>query len=157
MRWFVVIPTVGAFLVATMAATCIRGGCPYCSKRCDCTRTPSPPGATTLGVTTCRLDCSLSPAARAERIKLFDKQLRPRLRTVRELSDGYSLGFASDDSVIMDLASWIRDERKCCRFLDYRLRVERNSDVVWFEATGDPQAKTVLADMLKKCGVKLKP
>jgi hypothetical protein len=99
----------------------------------------------------------LSPAARAERIKLFDKQLRPRLRTVRELSDGYSLGFASDDSVIMDLASWIRDERKCCRFLDYRLRVERNSDVVWFEATGDPQAKTILADMLKKCGVKLRP
>ena len=72
---------------------------------------------------------------------------------MRELADGYALGFVSDDSVIMDLAAWIRDERKCCRFLDYCIRVERNSNLVWFEATGDANAKVTLAEMMKECGV----
>src|SRR6202035_487217 len=112
MRWIVAVPAIGTFLAAGMAATCLSGACPVCSGRCDCLPISSPAEATS-----CRLDCLLSPSARAERRKTFEKTLRPRVRQVRELADGYALGFVSDDSVIMDLAAWIRDARKCCRFL----------------------------------------
>jgi hypothetical protein len=148
MRWIVVVPSIGAFLAAAVTATCLLGDCPACSDRCDCIPTGSGAKATS-----CRLDCLLSPSARAERLKTFEKTLRPRVRQVRELADGYALGFLSDDSVIMDLAAWVRDERKCCRFLDYCIRVERNSNLVWFEATGDANAKATLAEMMKECGV----
>jgi hypothetical protein len=151
MRWFVVIVTSGLFLAAAMAATCRLGACPLCSRGCG--RIPT---ISSTEAKACRLDCLLSPAGRTERRKTFEKILRPRIQQVRELSDGYALGFASEDSIIMDLAAWIRDERKCCRFLDYCIRVDRNSNRVWFEATGDAQGKERLAEMMRECGVPLK-
>jgi hypothetical protein len=148
MRSFVILLTIGLFLAAAMAATCRLGACPLCSEDCSCTSKTSPAGAKA-----CRLDCLLSPSGRAERRKAFEKTLRPRIQQVRELADGYALGFESDDSIIMDLAAWIRDERKCCRFLDYCIRVDRNSNRVWFEATGDAQGKERVAEMMRECGV----
>jgi hypothetical protein len=158
MRWIV---SMSVTRTAFIAASCLWAVCPFCAGACAAKGPGSadrfPSGKTVHSdEKSCRMDCQLSPAGRAERHKLFVTSLRPRIRTVRELPNGYALGFPSDDSIIMDLAAWIRDERKCCSFLDYQLRVERNSPLVWFEASGTPNAKKKLAEMLTNGGVKLK-
>jgi hypothetical protein len=67
---------------------------------------------------------------------------------MHELDSGYALRFAAEDAIISELAKWVRDERKCCGFLEYCIRVESNGGPVWLEVTGDDEGKGFIAKAL---------
>jgi hypothetical protein len=45
-------------------------------------------------------------------------------REVRELPDGYDIGFAANSQTIKDAAEFITYERLCCPFLNFEMTVE---------------------------------
>jgi hypothetical protein len=143
MRTSIVAGVAAVCMLIVWGMACSVGACPTCR------RDDSPPGPTRdCVVTECGVECGLSPDQRALRRDRFDQAIRPRIQEVRELSDGYALRFDPDDALIINVTSWIRDERKCCGFLEYRLVVERDDGPIWLQAIGDPNAKQFVANAL---------
>lgn len=96
------------------------------------------------------LRCMLSPSAMADRIEEFDSHLRPKILETRELENGYSLRFDADQETLMALADWIAKESQCCSFLDYQLNVQKAGGPIWFQMSGNAEAKEFLGPLLVK-------
>ncbi len=144
MRALLIFAGTTSCLLIGWGVACSAGSCPICRRdEPERAKTQEPAAAE------CGVHCLLSTEQRASRRDTFDHAIRPRVREVRELVDGYALRFDADDALILDVAGWIRDERKCCRFLEYQLRAERDEGPIWLEVTGEPAAKQFLADALK--------
>lgn len=58
------------------------------------------------------------------RYTILTKQLFGEKREVRELPDGYEIGFAANPQTIKDAAEFITYERLCCPFLNFETAVE---------------------------------
>ena len=127
--------------------TCATGLCPAC-----CQVETALPSAASPAADNCGPSCRLSPVEQTQRRETFDLAIRPRIEEVRETVSGYALRFGADDAVIMDLARWVRDERKCCAFLEYQIRVAADNGPVWLEVTGDAQGKGFIARALGLAG-----
>jgi hypothetical protein len=61
------------------------------------------------------------------------KQLR---QEVRELPDGYGLRFPPDATVFQELAEFVVNERLCCPFFDFELKLAREGGPLWLNLTG---------------------
>jgi hypothetical protein len=123
--------------------TCATGLCTACCRAETGTQSAVPATADNCGPS-----CRLSPVEQSQRRDTFELAIRPRINEVRETATGYALRFPPDDEVIMELASWVRDERKCCDFLEYQIRVAPNNGPVWLEVAGDEQGKGFIAQAL---------
>ena len=88
----------------------------------------------------------------AERYAATHEWLRSAIRTSKELPSGYALGLASDADTLPKLAEFIALERQCCPFLDFVVRIERSSDLVWLELTGGEGVQSFLAAELVSKG-----
>jgi hypothetical protein len=71
-------------------------------------------------------------------VTLFDQAAREQ----RDLSDGYEFVFPVD--LLEAIASFIGNERKCCPFVNFDLRVTAGSHRVVLRMTGPPGTKGVL-------------
>ncbi len=69
------------------------------------------------------------------------------------MDSGYALRFRVDDALILDLASWVQAERKCCDFLEYSIRVTPAGGPLWLEVTGNAQGKRFIANTLELSAV----
>ena len=58
------------------------------------------------------------------RYTVLTKQLFTTKRDVRELPDGYAVGFPANPQTIKDAAEFITYERLCCPFLNFELAIE---------------------------------
>jgi hypothetical protein len=70
-----------------------------------------------------------------------------RLLDSEELENGFSYRFPSEDAVLQELINVINLERKCCPFLNFKLIVESNSEIVALELTGETGAKEMLKSL----------
>ena len=88
--------------------------------------------------------CNRLALTAAERHRHFD-ELGPALvaarRGVRELPNGYEFSFPSDPKTFAMIAEWVEQERRCCPFFDFDLRVGRGGGAVSLRVTGRPGTK----------------
>jgi hypothetical protein len=80
--------------------------------------------------------CTLGPAAlKARREGLLADLLR-RADDHQELTNGHRLRFAAADDTLELIARAIDAERRCCRFLRFRVTVEPDEGPILLELTG---------------------
>jgi hypothetical protein len=77
-------------------------------------------------------------AARSERLK-------EAVVKVEEVADGYRLFFDPTLSPA-ELFAWIEAERRCCPFLDFELRLERENGMRQLQLTGREGVKAFIAE-----------
>lgn len=97
---------------------------------------------------TLALECDLTalPEGGRERLTALGHKLFPMAREVRELSNGYALGY--DDAspeLFSDLAEFIALDSICCAFLRHGLVSDPGRGTVWLEFTGGQGAKEAIA------------
>jgi hypothetical protein len=102
---------------------------------------------------TVAIECDLTalPGGGLERMTALSGKLFVMARQVRELPDGYAIGFhdASPD-LFSELAEFISLDRLCCPFLRHSLVSEPGSGTVWLELTGGDGAKEAIAGDLAR-------
>lgn len=81
------------------------------------------------------------------RYAVLTKQLFSARRDIRELSDGYEVGFAADSQTIKGLAEFITYERLCCPFLNFEMAVK--GEDLSLKLTGAEGVKGFLKTELK--------
>ena len=82
------------------------------------------------------ITCTLSEAAMAERRTELRDGIMQRIRRVRELSDGYEFGLASnalDEACARDFVAF---ESECCGFASYHIRRDEAQSLIWLSVRG---------------------
>ncbi len=80
--------------------------------------------------------CTLTPSELAERKERLLPWLLSEAVSRERIANGYRWRFNPADGVVTKAAAVIDAERRCCRFLRFRLDVEAGEGPVWFEVTG---------------------
>ena len=78
------------------------------------------------------------PAHKALTRKLF----RHRLHQAVELADGYAFRFPA--AALAEVERFVANERKCCTFLTFEVRVAGPEKAVWLKMTGPEGTREVL-------------
>src|SRR3989442_11176715 len=87
---------------------------------------------------------ALSPQQHARRRELASR-LRPMVRQVVPMSDGYALRLEDQGEVLTQVAEFIKLERLCCPFLKFQLEVEADGGSTWLRMGGRGAAQELLA------------
>jgi hypothetical protein len=66
---------------------------------------------------------AMSPEERKRQSEVLSPGLRASKLSSKELADGYEFQFPSDAKTFQMVAEWIGNERLCCPFFDFDLRV----------------------------------
>ena len=90
--------------------------------------------------------CTLAEAEVQARRRTILESVRRITRSVTSLPLGYAYYFDPISEVLVQLASLVDLERKCCSFLTFRIIVEAGNQSICLEITGPPEAKAVIAD-----------
>lgn len=72
---------------------------------------------------------------RGAHIATIEKLFRS-VQSSRELPDGYEFELRNESDILLTAAEFIIDERLCCPFFDFGLRIEREGGAVWLSLTG---------------------
>lgn len=86
---------------------------------------------------------ALTPEEQQRHVALL-KRLFAIKQEVRELPDGYAFRYAAASVTIQELAEFIANEKLCCPFFDFALRVEREEGPLWLELTGREGVKAFI-------------
>lgn len=87
------------------------------------------------------LSCRLSSPELQKRKATVLENLRRQVNYKEELPDGYKFGFSGSDSMITELAEFIKTEKACCGFFTFVLTVSGDSPDVFLTLTGPEGAK----------------
>jgi hypothetical protein len=101
-------------------------------------------GAETLGSFACNLR-ALTPERRAIHAALSER-LSAAVEQRREVAAGYELRVDARKMSMVDLATWMDDEHKCCPFLGLGLEKEPEDGPLWLRLTGADGVKAFLQD-----------
>jgi hypothetical protein len=94
------------------------------------------------------IQCDLTalPDGGRERVTALAGKLIPMARAVRDLPDGYALGYHDvSPELFSDIADFIALDRLCCPFLCHGLVSDPGRGTVWLELTGRQGAKEAIA------------
>lgn len=94
------------------------------------------------------LVCTLTPPELQQRRREILDRLAPHLQESRELSNGCAYRFATEESLLAELAEIVTLERRCCPFLRFTLICEPGQGPLWLEITGPEGTKEFLKDLL---------
>jgi hypothetical protein len=90
--------------------------------------------------------CTLGPEAIAARKANLLATLASRVTAREDLPDGMRFRFSAEDlSAVMTM---VDQERRCCRFLQFDVRVEPDSGPVWVALSGPPGTRDFLLAMI---------
>jgi hypothetical protein len=92
--------------------------------------------------------CTLDPAALEARREGLLAQLMSSVVRRDDLSNGWRLEFEPTGDTLALIARAIEGERKCCRFLQFRLTVSPDEGPVVLELTGPAGTREFLAALL---------
>lgn len=103
---------------------------------------------------TLAIECDLTalPDGGRERVTALGYRLFPMVREVRDLPDGYALGYHdASPELVSDLAEFIALDSICCAFVRHALVADPGRGTVWLEFTGGPTgAKEAIASDLAR-------
>jgi hypothetical protein len=72
-------------------------------------------------------------------------------REVRELPDGYAIGFPATSANILAAAEFVTLERLCCPFFKFEIAVGGTEEPLWLRLTGGKDVKEFLkSELLRK-------
>lgn len=86
---------------------------------------------------------ALTPEQRKQHLALI-KRLFAVKQEMRELPNGYAFRYDADSVKIQELAEFISNEKLCCSFFDFALKVEREDGPLWLELTGRAGVKAFI-------------
>lgn len=92
--------------------------------------------------------CKLTSPELSKRKKEVISQLKALIREKKELVDGYAYRFDGTDKMLDLLNAFIKSERVCCDFFNFRLLVF-NDATIWLEITGAEGVKDFIATELE--------
>jgi len=104
------------------------------------TQTPAPAAAKKPVVFACNLK-AMSPAQRKRHSEVLSPALQSAKRSVNELADGYAFQFPSDAKTYQTVAEWVANERLCCPFFNFDIRVGDESAPMTLSITGPDGVK----------------
>ena len=87
--------------------------------------------------------CDLTAIPSEERLQhlLTAEKLLASVLEVQELSDGYALRLPNETEMLLNVAQYIANERLCCPFFDFTLKVGAQNSGVWLWLTGGGDVK----------------
>lgn len=85
------------------------------------------------------MTCKLTAPELQKRKEEMIYQLKTRVLEKKELADGYAYQFDGSDEMLDLLVAFIKSERLCCDFFEFRLEV--GSEGVWLEMVGEEGVK----------------
>lgn len=90
---------------------------------------------------------ALSPDQRA-RLREVRSQLRPMVREVRDLPDGYAFLLSAPEGSLVRVAEFIELERRCCPFFKFELEAQEEGGAACLRLTGRMGVKQFIATEL---------
>jgi hypothetical protein len=90
---------------------------------------------------------AIEPAARAAHFALIDRLFQQTVEEQVRMADGFALRFPA--TALSDLAQFILNERRCCRFLHFELSVTPADGPLWLRLTGPNGTASFLAHELR--------
>lgn len=92
--------------------------------------------------------CTLTQAELATRRNELLPGLLSRANSQETIPGGLRWSFSETKGLLNDVASVIEAERRCCRFLRFRVTVEPDGGPLWMEVTGPEGAQEFLRSVL---------
>ena len=86
------------------------------------------------------VSCKLTSPELQHRKKTVIANLQKQVLERKELTDGYAYRFEGTDQILDELTTFIKMERMCCDFFDFKLSLN-NDRSVWLELTGPAGTK----------------
>ncbi len=93
--------------------------------------------------------CTLTPSELDDRKEWLLLGLLAKAVSRKAVPGGVRWRFDAGDGIVPQVAAVIEAERRCCRFLDFRLEVEAGDGPVWFEVTGPEGTAEFLSSLLQ--------
>ena len=90
--------------------------------------------------------CNLTNYELVERKKTLLPAIRPFIKDIKELENGYLFQFPNDDDLLPKLLEFIDLDGRCCSFLEFNLKVEANNGPIWLQLTGQKGAKEFIRE-----------
>ena len=110
-------------LIALVAATTIVSG-------------QSKENASPMKSETTTLACKLTTPELQERKRTVIAELKKALIEIVEIENGIKYKFQSTDEIIDRVSTFIKTERLCCDFFDFKLSVAAETGFMWLELSG---------------------
>jgi hypothetical protein len=88
--------------------------------------------------------CVLSDPELAQRMAALEADVFVAVRETRELEDGYAFRFPSDTGWLVQLATFIAEERRCCPFFTFELVCEPGEGPIWLHLRGREGVKAFI-------------
>jgi len=60
-----------------------------------------------------------------------------KVTELRESDKGYALRLPDEENVILTMAQFINDDRRCCQFINFGIEVESFNKGIWLTLKGD--------------------
>ena len=89
-------------------------------------------------------DLTAIPASDRKQHLLAVTQLFQAVQEVRKLPDGYALRLPNEGDMFMAMARFVENERRCCPFFGFGLKIEPNGGPLWLRLTGSEGAREFL-------------
>ena len=87
------------------------------------------------------LTCKLTTPELKERKSEVIANLKRQILRTRELKNGFAYRFPGADSIVDELAAFVKTERACCNFFRFTLSISGNKSETWLKLAGPKGAK----------------
>ena len=82
----------------------------------------------------------LEPSERSKHIENINNVFKS-VKEIREFSNGYSFLLPNDSDMLINLMTFIKNERLCCPFFGFTVEIEPEGGDVWLKITGHEGVK----------------
>ena len=87
------------------------------------------------------LTCKLTTPELRERKATVIASLKKQMLGKKELKNGFAYKFNGSDTMVDELATFVKTERACCDFFIFNLSISGDKSEAWLEITGPKGAK----------------
>lgn len=95
------------------------------------------------------LSCKLTTIEIRERKSTVLASLKKEILRKRELKKGFAYRFPGSDSIIDELAAFVKTERACCDFFNFNLSISGDKSEAWLKITGPKGVKDFIETELQ--------
>lgn len=95
------------------------------------------------------LSCKLTTPELRQRKETIIKNLKSQILAKEELKNGYAYKFPGTDSMIDELAEFVKAERECCDFFVFQLSISGDKGETRLEITGPKGVKDFIKTELE--------
>ncbi len=96
-----------------------------------------------------QLTCKLTTPELRERKETVIASLKKQMLEKKELKNGFAYKFSGSDTMVDELATFVKTERACCDFFIFNLSISGDKSEAWLEITGPNGAKDFIKTELE--------